>query len=75
MDDLTRQELQLIELVRHQDALHFTVEISTDLGRWHIRLADHDAGLSGDGRGDAFGSAWDDIVDARLRGPHLRLIK
>jgi hypothetical protein len=74
-DELTQAERELLELVRHRDAKNFTVAISTDLGRWHIKLEDHDAGVAGDGRGPDFDTAWGDIVDPRLRGPHLHVIK
>ena len=54
-------EQELLELVRHEDAQNFTLEISVDAGRWHVKINDHDSGQDGDGSGVNFGQAWHDI--------------
>jgi hypothetical protein len=65
MSDLTDSESQLIYVLR--TSKNFTVSIHADNGRWDVRLEDHDIGGIGTGSGPDFQSAWDDIVDPRLR--------
>jgi MFS family permease len=43
------------------------ITIIAERGQWHVRLESHEQGLSGDGWGHDFTSAWEDIVDPRLR--------
>ena len=64
---LSQAELELIETVRHWDAQNFTLTIRVDKGRWNASLEDHDRDLVATGTGSDFNSAWNDIVDPRLR--------
>ena len=64
---LSQAELELIETVRHWDAQNFTLTIRVDNGRWNASLEDHDRDLVATGTGSDFNSAWNDIVDPRLR--------
>jgi hypothetical protein len=64
---LSQAELELIETVRHWDAKNFTLTIRVDKGRWDASLADHDRDLVATGTGSDFNSAWNDIIDPRLR--------
>ena len=43
------------------------ITIIAEPGQWHVRLESHEQGSSGDGWGHDFTSAWEDIVDPRLR--------
>jgi hypothetical protein len=63
-------EFQLIGIIRqHHESGRggFTVTIHADNGRWNASLEDHDTGIVGSGTGSDFASAWNDIVDLRLR--------
>jgi len=64
---LSRAELELIETVRHWDAQNFTLTIRVDNGLWNASHADHDHDLVATGTGSDFNSAWNDIIDPRLR--------
>lgn len=64
---LSRAELELIETVRHWDAQNFTLTIRVDNGLWNASLADHDHDLVATETGSDFNSAWNDIIDPRLR--------
>jgi hypothetical protein len=63
---LSDAEAQLIHIIR--TSKDFTITIHTHGGRWDARLEDHDHGGFGTGIGSDFESAWDGIVDPRLRG-------
>jgi hypothetical protein len=64
-EDLSDAEAQLIWIIR--TSKNFTVTIHADSGRWDVKLEDHDSGGCGSGTGQNFPSAWDDVIDPRLR--------
>ena len=65
--ELTDAESHLIALLRHKDAKNFSVEIQAIAGVWCAKFFDHDARVEGNGTGNSFSAAWDDIVRRKLR--------
>ena len=54
-------------ILREEADQGLKITIIGEPGQWHVQLENHHAGLSGDGRGQDFSSAWDDIAGARVR--------
>ena len=68
LTDLTEAEWQMLMILREEAASEgLKITIIAEPGQWHVRLESHEQGSSGDGWGHDFTSAWEDIVDPRLR--------
>ena len=68
LNDLTEAEWQMLMILREEAASEgLKITIIAERGQWHVRLESHEQELSGDGWGHDFTSAWEDIVDPRLR--------
>jgi hypothetical protein len=68
LTDLTEAEWQMLMILREEAASEgLKITIIAEPGQWHVRLESHEQGSSGDGGGHDFTSAWEDIVDPRLR--------
>jgi hypothetical protein len=66
--DLTEAEWQMLMILREEAASEgLKITIIAEPGQWHVRLESHEQGSSGDGWGQDFSTAWEDIVDPRLR--------
>jgi len=73
MDELTGEERELIEVLRYDG--NVTVEISKNGGTWHVKLTDHDANKSGDGYGNDFARAWNEVGQRGVKRPNLSIVK
>jgi hypothetical protein len=71
--ELTDQERQLIELLRHDQRLMLMIKRTGDT--WHIRLENPDTGIVSTGTGSDFNHAWDRLAQPGLASPRLTIVR